>query len=183
MQALTFCSTGKPDPYLSSDDLANALVSHADVVRLGVFGHTHMDEFHLLGTGDAGVPVKVVGSVSPVTGNLPSFVVAKVAPTSATLLDYTVYEASNKTGAGTTWTREYSFDEQYGETSFTAASLSDLIGRFRADASGSSDQSKAYQKHFYKGLSLPLPGPFWVDYVCSLDHPSGAGFKGCVCGK
>jgi sphingomyelin phosphodiesterase acid-like 3 len=181
MQGAAFCSGDKADPYLASDDLANALISHADVIRLGVFGHTHMDELHLLGTGAAGVPIKVVGSISPVTGNLPSFVVAKVAPASATLLDYTVFEASNKTGAATTWTREYAFDEQYGESNFTAASLGDLIGRFRADASGASDQSRAYQRHFYKGLSLPLPGPFWVDYVCSLDHPDAAGFKSCVC--
>jgi sphingomyelin phosphodiesterase acid-like 3 len=39
--------------------------------------------------------------------------VGKVAPAAAELMDYTVYVASNETGVGTTWTKEYSFDETY----------------------------------------------------------------------
>jgi sphingomyelin phosphodiesterase acid-like 3 len=162
--------------------LTTALTSHADVVKLAVFGHTHMDELHLLGSRDAGIPVKVVASVSAVSGNLPSFTVAKVAPASAMLMDYTVYEASNMTGVGTTWSKEYAFDDEYHETSFSAAALGDLIGRFRADGEGSSAESRAYQRHFFKGMTGLLPGPLWEGYVCSLDHPTADGFKACVCG-
>ncbi len=43
------CRSAKVETFLSSDDLSNALASHADVVRLALFGHTHMDEMHLLG--------------------------------------------------------------------------------------------------------------------------------------
>jgi len=175
------CKSAKVETFLSSDDLSNALESHADVVRLALFGHTHMDELHLLGSKGAGVPVKVVASVSAVDGNMPSFTVGKVDPTSATLMDYTVYEASNATGVGTAWAKEYGFGETYHEASFSAAALGDLIGRFRADAAGTSAESHAYQTHYFKGL-LPFGlGPFWSGYVCSLDHPTADGFKACVC--
>jgi len=180
--AATLCTGGEVEGYLSSDALANALTSHADVVKLALFGHTHMDELHLLGSGDAGVPMKVVASISPVSGNIPSFTVSKVAPSSAMLIDYTVFEASNTTGVDTTWPKEYSFKETYGEDAFSAKTLADLIGHLRADSFGTGQESLAYQTHFFKGHS-PIPlGPFWEGYVCSLDHGTGVGFRTCVCG-
>ena len=179
---LKLCPDGHVDSFLSSDKLAITLAGNADVVRLAVFGHTHMDELHLLGSKDAGVPMKVVASVSPVDGNTPSFTVGKVVPASATLVDYKVYEASNATGVGTTWPEEYDFDATYHEPNFSAKSLDALIGRFRVDVGGTSAESQAYQQHFFKGLSASLPGPLWEGYVCSLDHPTADGFKACVCG-
>jgi sphingomyelin phosphodiesterase acid-like 3 len=181
-KGLAMCMGGGAETFLSSDALESALTSHADVVRLAIFGHTHMDELHLLGTKENGIPMKVVASVTPVDGNTPSFTVGKVAPASATLTDYTVYVASNKTGAGTTWAKEYGFDETYRETSFTAKALDDLIGRFHADSEGASAESQAYQHHFYKGETRSLPGPLWQGYVCSLDHPTSEGFAACACG-
>jgi sphingomyelin phosphodiesterase acid-like 3 len=181
-KGLAMCLGGGAEMYLSSDALESTLTSHADVVRLAIFGHTHTDELHLLGTKEAGIPMKVVASVTPVDGNLPSFTVGKVAPASATLTDYTVYVASNKTGEGTTWAKEYGFDETYHAPSFTARSLDDLIGRFHADSEGTGAESQAYQHHFYKGETRSLPGPLWQGYVCSLSHPTSDGFAACVCG-
>jgi sphingomyelin phosphodiesterase acid-like 3 len=181
-KGIGLCASGGVEGYLSSDALADSLTNHADVVRLALFGHTHMDELHLLGSKESGVPMKVAASISPVDGNTPSFTVSKVAPVTAVMTDYTVYTASNMTGVGTTWSKEYAFDETYSETSFSAKALDDLIGRFRADTSGTSAESLAYQTHFFKGHA-PIPlGPFWQGYVCSLDHATGDGFKACVCG-
>ncbi len=175
------CANGNPESFLSSDALTNALTAHADVVRLAVFGHTHLDELHLLGDKGSEVPVKVVGSISPVDGNTPSFTVARVAPASATLVDYAVYDASNATGIGTTWAREYDFRETYHEPNFSAKSLDNLIGRFRADAASSSAESIAYQRNYLNGFPITRMGPFWQSFVCSLDHSTAAGFKACVC--
>jgi len=173
--------------FLYSDELTDLLESHADVITLAIFGHTHMDELHLLQANDAakgsGVPVKVVSSVSPVDGNMPSVTVGRVSPTSAQLTDYTVFVASNATGIATAWAKEYSFDETYRETAFTAPALEDLIGRFRADLPGTSPETQAYIQHFYKGGGLPALalGQYWQAYVCSMDRPTAKGFKGCIC--
>ncbi len=176
------CGNGGAETYLSSDALETALTSHADVVRLALFGHTHMDELHLLGNKASGVPVKVVASITPVDGNLPSFTVGKVAPASATLMDFTVFVASNPTGVGTTWTKEYGFRDTYHEGSYSATDLEDLIARMRADTEGTGAEAQAYQRYFYKGMN-PIPlGPLWEKYVCSLDQPTAEGFKACACG-
>ena len=181
MKSATLCSGGDAVSYLSTDKLAGALTAHADIVRLALFGHTHMDELALLGSGAAGVPVKVVASVTAVSGNTPSFTVGQVQPKSATLMDYSVFMATNQSGVGTKWDFEYRFGETYHEESFTAKSLDALIARFSADSAGSSAESQAYQKYFFKGASISELGPYWAGYVCTLNHTSAADFKTCVC--
>ncbi len=180
-----FCAAGGKSvtTFLYSDALADMLQNSADVITLTIFGHTHMDELHLLGTGKSAVPMKVVSSVSPVSGNLPSVTVGSVAPAPAELADYTVYVASNRTGVGTVWTKEYAFDETYHETAFTGAALEDLVGRFRADLPGTSAETQAYEQHFFKGggLAALALGSYWQGYVCGMDHPTAEGFKACVC--
>jgi sphingomyelin phosphodiesterase acid-like 3 len=177
------CMSGGAEEYLATNDLSSVLEKNADIVKLAVFGHTHFDELHLLASKGTGVPVKVVASVSPVNGNIPSVTVAKVAPAAAELTDYTVYVASNETGVGTTWTKEYSFDETYHEAGFTATTLADLIGRLHADHDGIGAESRGYQKYYYNGAPITMPGPLWAGYVCSLDHPTAEGFAACVCGN
>ena len=176
------CVSGGAEQYLATNDLSNVLEKHADIVKLAVFGHTHFDELHLLPGKSAGVPVKVVASVSPVNGNNPSVTVGEVAPATAELMDYTVYVASNETGVETTWTKEYGFDETYHEAGFTATMLANLIGRLHADHDGIGAESNAYQRYYYNGAPIAMPGP-WAGYVCSLDHPTAEGFAACVCGN
>ncbi len=175
------CASGA-EQYLSTNDLLNVLEKHADIIRLAVFGHTHFDELHLLANKGAGVPVKVVASVSPVNGNNPTVTVGQVAPAAAQLTDYTVYVASNNTGVNATWSKEYGFGETYHEAAFTAATLADLIGRLHADHAGTGAENQAYQAHYYNGAKITLPGPLWAGYVCSLDHPTANGFAACACG-
>ena len=90
-----------------------------------------MDEVRLLEPADAdaaekGVAVKMVPSISPVDGNNPSFTVARIDAATATMKDYRVVAASNKTGVDTTWTEEYDFAKTYKEPAFSAATLEDL---------------------------------------------------------
>ena len=181
IKGAAICSGGNATTYLSTDKLANALTAHSGIVRLALFGHTHMDELALLGTATAGVPVKVVASVTAVTGNTPSFTFAQVSPSSATLMDYSVYIASNQSGIATKWALEYSFGTTYHEPSFTPSSLNELIARFSADSSGTSAESQAYQTHFFKGAPISELAPFWSGYVCTMNHTTTSDFKSCVC--
>jgi len=174
------CSGAKITMFLGSDRLNEVLEKHADVVRLGLFGHTHMDEVRLL-AGDGGkVPVKMVASISPVDGNRPTFTLAQVDAGSATLNDWTVFEASNDTGKDTKWTREYSYKETYHEPDFSAASAGDLIGQFHADADGAKPASRAYETYFSPAM-LPVLSLVWPQYACGLDHTTKESFKACVC--
>jgi len=56
--------------FLGSEKIAEELVDFSDVVELGIFAHTHMDEVRLLepesGSPAKGVAVKMVSSISPI---------------------------------------------------------------------------------------------------------------------
>jgi len=184
------CGGEKPDLFLKPDDLDDLLIQYADVVKLALFGHTHMDEMRLLTpeSGDAqtvarhSVAVKLVASITPVHGNNPSFTVGEVDPLSATLLDYEVIEASNQTGVDSTWSKEYDFDSTYHERAYSPAALRQLIGEFREDPKARSAVSQAYIRHYFKSDLAPVLTPFWPQYTCSLANTTAQSFAGCVCG-
>lgn len=171
------CAEGTIKMFLGSDRLTDVLVKHADVVKLALFAHTHSDEVRVLG---GKIPVKLVGSISPVNGNRPTFTVAQVDAATATLKDYTVFEASNATGIGTTWAREYSFRDVYKEPDFSGTSVKDLVAQLQADGAGSKPASEAYENFFTPGM-MPLLSLVWPQYACALNHTTEAAYKACVC--
>jgi len=172
------CAGAKVKLLLSSDELAETLVQYADVVRLALFAHTHFDEVRLLG---GKVPMKLVSSVSPVNGNRPTFTVAAVNAKTATLEDYTVFEASNMTGVGTTWSKEYGFRETYGKKDFSGASVAQLVGQLQGDPVGLRSASRSYETYFAPGV-LPVLGLVWPKYACALTNTTEETYKSCACG-
>ena len=183
------CGGQAPVLFLSSQKMADLLIEYADVVRLGIFGHTHMDEMRILEpegnqlpAKDSGrVAVKLVSSISPGTGNNPSFTIARINPTSAALKNFDVVAASNQTGIATTWATEYDFAQTYHETQYTPATVKGLIEVFKADHEAKASTSKAYIHNYFVGdRSLEL-SPFWSQYVCSLDSYTAKTFATCYC--
>jgi sphingomyelin phosphodiesterase acid-like 3 len=178
------CGGDKAATFLASNQLGDVLVENADVIRLGLFAHTHMDELRLLtpenGAKGRGVAIKMVSSISPVDGNNPSFTVAQIDPASATLVDYEVFAASDRTG--TSWSKEYDYGQTYDQPSFSTAALEKLLDEFRADPDAKTDASRAYISNFLVGDRSSLIKPLWPQYVCALSHYNAAGFAGCVCG-
>jgi sphingomyelin phosphodiesterase acid-like 3 len=183
------CGSEGPAMFLSDDRLADLLIEYADVVRLTIFAHTHMDEIRLLepegadshGLPERGVAVKLVPSISPVDGNNPSFTVASVNPSTAVLQNYEVIAASNQTGIATTWSKEYDYAQTYQESEFSPAALKRLISEFKEDRRAQTDASEEYIRNYFAGNSVPEIKPFWPQYVCSLANPTAKGYAACVC--
>ena len=185
------CGGEKPTMFLGSKDLADVLTEYAGTVRLGLFGHTHMDEMKLLhddaGSG-ARVPIKLVPSITPVNGNDPAFTVAKVDVKTVTLVDYSVYAANNKTGVGTVWSREYTYSSTYKLPDYSAESLGKLMDGFVSDKAGTSAASYAYQEFYFvgdRGISAILKAAamrmVWPGYACSMTEGGAKGFRECAC--
>jgi sphingomyelin phosphodiesterase acid-like 3 len=182
------CGNEPADMFLSSDKLADLLIEYADVVRLGIFAHTHMDEVRLLepeggaahGSWEHSVAIKLVPSISPVNGNKPSFTVARVNPSSAVLEDYEVIAASNQTGIATIWRKEYDYAETYHQAQLSPAAIRELVAQFKDDSRATTGASEAYIRNYFVG-DLPEIKPFWPQYVCSLANHTAKGFAGCVC--
>lgn len=183
------CGGQAPVMFLSPDKLADLLVEYADVVRLGIFAHTHMDEMRLLGpegterqaAGEHRVAIKMVPSISPVDGNNPSFTVARVNPSSAVLQNYEVIAASNQTGIAATWTREYDYAQAYHEAQFSPSTVKELIEEFKTDRGAKTQPSEEYIRDYFVGDRSFELSPFWPQYVCALDNRTAKAFAACVC--
>jgi sphingomyelin phosphodiesterase acid-like 3 len=182
------CKGNAPTMYLSSEALPEAMAGYGDVIRLAIFAHTHMDEVRLLEPAKSdqeasGVAVKMVGSISPIDGNNPSFTVAQVEARSATLKDYRVFVASNQTGVDATWKEEYDFAKTYNEPAFDAATLGDMISGFEADGTAQTSASRSYIHNYMTGMGTRELNLFWHAYVCALKNDEGDAYSACVCGK
>ena len=186
------CAGQAPVMFLASDDLANTLAEFPDVIRLALFGHTHMDEFRIYTTPAGSIPVKLVPSITPVNGNNPAFTLAEIDPATATLKDYTVYSANNQTGINTTWAEEYRYSTTYHQPNLSGASLEKLTTSFVDDKSGTTDASHAYQQFFYVGdtgaaktikaaMNAAAMQIVWPAYACAINHADAASFRTCAC--
>jgi sphingomyelin phosphodiesterase acid-like 3 len=182
------CAGDAPEGYLSSDDLLKAITDFGDVIRLALFGHTHMDELRVYASSVGGqqvlVPGKLVPSISPVSGNDPAFTVAQIDPASAMLSDYTVFAADNQTGVGTKWKQEYRYSADFGMPDLSGASLQKLVSGFIDDKSGTQPATLDYQQHFFVGgsgkasIAMKLA---WPAYACVMGNGTAASFRACVC--
>ncbi len=176
------CSVKEPAELLGSDAFVDTLTDFADVVRLAIFAHTHMDEMKLL-HNDAGadIPAKLVPSVSPVNGNTPAYVVGRVNPVTATLMDYSVYARGTASGV---WSEEYDYRELYGMPDYSASSVKKLTASLAGDTSGDSELSRKYARWFYPGdpglYALGLH-QIWPAYACATKENGGKAFHDCMC--
>jgi len=186
------CTNAKPDMFLLSDQLSNALIEGGDTIRLGIFAHTHMDEMRLLeadasdgfptqSTPPQRVLIKMVSSISPVDGNNPSFTVANVNPATAVLQDYEVIAASNQTGVDTKWSKEYDYAQTYHEAEFSTGAVRHLMAEFKEDRDSKLQISNDYMRNYFVGDRSFELKPFWPQYVCALTNATARSYAACVC--
>jgi sphingomyelin phosphodiesterase acid-like 3 len=124
----------------------------------------------------------MVSSISPVHKNLPSFTLAQVDPSTAALVDYSVFSSPDLTGDSTAkWKQEYDFGQSYNLAAFSASTLSQLIAAFAADPGGTTQDSTDYVGDFSAGNPSSLLQMFWPQYVCTLSNHTAQAFKACVC--
>lgn len=177
------CQMTEPTPMLTSDALANTLTEFADVVRLALFAHTHMDEIKSLHSqSGATVAAKLVPSISPVNGNNPAFTIAEVFPSTATLMDYTVFVAGDKTASS--WSQEYRYSTAYKMKDFSAASVAQLSASLANDRRGTANDSATYQKWYFPGDNGAYARglrQIWPSYACATTEEGGAAFHDCMC--
>jgi sphingomyelin phosphodiesterase acid-like 3 len=178
------CGGQAADTFLATDRMTDLLVNAADVVKLGIFAHTHMDELRLLEPARpdvayaTSVAVKMVPSISPVDGNNPSFMIAQINPSTAMLQDYEVIAASDHNGES--WASEYDYEHAYHEASFSPEALGHLIAEFKDDPHYKTEASQQYLRSYYKGTLQEIK-PFWPQYACALGNNTAQQFAACVC--
>lgn len=181
-----------PHRFLHDDAVREALLDYADVIRVAIFAHTHMDEVRVLSRGagagagaqKAVIPVKLVPSVTPYFGNHPSFLVASIDPRTLVLKDWRTFVSPGPDGSTPPWTEGYRFSTAYHLPDLSAASALQLADGFVADRSGRQTRSKLYRDHFYAGdLGLYAVGlaQLWPAFACGVREDQPETFHKCLC--
>ena len=152
---------------------------YASTVTVSLAGHTHMDDFRLMGTAASPFAyIHITPAVSPLFTNNPAYEVMTYLPQKATIADYSVIHFTLNT-ATPAWGLEYSFDSAYGQTSYTPQSLAAV----RA-AIGSDPATRALYLQYYTASnpgSKTITQETWKGYWCGTGARNPAGFSACYC--
>jgi sphingomyelin phosphodiesterase acid-like 3 len=154
---------------------------------MGIFGHTHQNEFRVAGEGANAVPLLIVPSVSPIFQNNPSFLVADT-DAAFHITDFrTVYlpmsgnEPAAQNAAQTTttpaWQQEFDFDHAYAQPRWDATSLTAITRLLKRDAV----MRAAFFLRMSSGSQFATVPTRWQDaYLCGLTHLSAETVLPCV---
>ena len=165
---------------------------HARMVQLVFAGHTHMDEFRLLGApSHPDGMVLVTPGISPIFGQNPGFHVYEVAA-SGRLLDRETWALTNLTeisaAVAPAWRREYRFSELWGGVGLDAPGLAELAS---AIADAPATRAKWYSA-FRVGRTAAwrepggvaqLPPAVFAAYRCAISDVPAAAYRRCLCGE
>ncbi|HEV7590807.1 MAG TPA: metallophosphoesterase [Longimicrobium sp.] len=154
--------------------------AYADVIRLHLTGHTHMNEFRVYDTGSGGVADVGVPAVSPIFGNNPGFVSMRLDPTGKAL-DYTAYAF---TGAGSPplpgaggWVALFDFGALYRQSAVTGAAMNSAAALIASD----STVRAAWERNYAGGRTGQNPtSANWQGYWCAIRNLEGPAYAACA---
>jgi len=153
-------------------------------IHVAFAGHTHMDDFRVLPTGEgSGAVCKIAPAVSPIFGNNPGYQVYQYDRRTGGLENYRTYFLTNlpandspadpKPGR---WAFEYDFRDAYGLGALSARAVDRLAERLKDN-----DATRAHYRTYY-GVSAPpefTPRMFPV-YRCAITNPRNTEFLKCL---
>jgi sphingomyelin phosphodiesterase acid-like 3 len=159
------------DTYL--DPFVTLMRRYAETIAASFAGHTHMDEFRLI--GDAGAVV-LTPAVSPIYDQNPSFAIYSYTQNNR-VLDRTLYYL-DLSAPQTDWAEEYSFDEAWNVPTLDLAHLQQVATTIDASA-----EARAKWLRYYRvsHLSPPMPDDVARAYTCAISNISSAAYARCRC--
>ena len=155
-------------------ELIASLRKFSNTVRYGIYGHTHMMEFRVIGGDPAGPQLAHQGipAVSPLFDNNPAFVVLTLDAASRAITDYAVHALTNGS-----WSKEYAFREAYGGEPFSVAALGKLYGALDANP----DARNSFMRFYDSGSGRAGPSmTTWRTYWCGIGNADAASFTRCM---
>lgn len=162
---------GPPVPLLTGQGQAALLgaLQEADVPAL-LFGHLHMSTYRI----GSGTPMLGVPSISPIFGNNPAFLTARVGR-DGSIADFTAH-ALDLGRPHPQWRREYSFDHAYGLGVFDLGSLTRLQTLLATDTT----MRHAYEHRYVSGGKYAITEAEYPAYACGAIALEAKAFEACV---
>jgi sphingomyelin phosphodiesterase acid-like 3 len=153
------------------------LAEYSDVIRAGIFGHTHMNEFRVAGKGRKSVAIQVVPSVTPIYLNNPAFLVAQVSP-EFSIEDYQAWRLSlGSSAAGSGWAKEYDFAETYGAGGLSGTHMQQVGEELMKEPEM---RKKYFQYLVSESARISAPTGMQSEYLCILTNLTPEAALPCV---
>ncbi len=170
-----------------------ALMHHyRDTVIAGFAGHTHMDEFRLIGPGGGAAPdgfTLVTPAVSPIFGQNPAFA-RYTTDADGTLRDRTMFFLPNLEQASPTadpaWRAEYSFNDAWQVHGIDAPTLAAINRRIGSDAADRTrwetmfPVSRPAMWQAQTGSATPTAAALRVHW-CTAQTVDPSAYTACIC--
>jgi sphingomyelin phosphodiesterase acid-like 3 len=152
------------------------------LVTMILAGHTHMDEFRILPTGDV---LEQLPGISPCFGNNPAYKVLSMAQDTFTPTDYTSfdYDLANRPAQ---FTSLYEFSAVYGTQNILGTSLQQLYPGLASDSSTRDFYTLLYGSGTtsMNPVTLapwnPINRVNWPIFGCTIGKMDGPGYIRCV---
>lgn len=175
----------------TTDRFLQLVRGNGDLIGAIFAGHTHMDEFRLLGDPDHpdGLVLGTPG-ISPLFAQNPGFHVYDVGA-SGQLLDRQTWALKNLPlvgpGVAPDWRAEYRFDQLWGLPGLDPPGLAALAGRIATDPATRRNWFSVYRvgREAAWGISggvQALPPEEFAAYHCAITAVAVDAYRCCVCG-
>lgn len=159
------------------------ILKHRETVQFVFSGHTHMDDFRIIGDGREPVVVnKLVPSVSPIFRNNPGFQVYQYDRKTGAVRNYQTYYLSNLSTAGTPttigqleWKLEYDFMAAYDQKALDVSAFTSIARHLKISAPVQDIYMRFYSVNgppAFDKLMLPA-------YACAILHTTLEEFEKC----
>ncbi len=166
----------------TQDAFLSTLGAYPHLVTLMLAGHTHMDEFRLLATGDV---VEQLPGISPCFGNNPAYKVLTIprdtfTPTDYQSLDYDLSSMPAQFGS------LYQFSATYGAQRTLGAALQQLYPRLNDVQSDRDTYSLLYMSGSTSVNPIttkpwnPIDSVNWPIFGCTIGKTAKQDYLGCV---
>jgi Icc-related predicted phosphoesterase len=162
-----------------NDRFISLVKTYAPVITAGFCGHTHMDDFRVLvdpQTSQAVSFIRIAPAVSPQFGNNPGYLQMSYDRQEFFLKNYVLYYL-NLEISGPNWAKEYAFNDVYGQTAVTAATLLTVYNGIKTDPA----VRKSYM-NYYNVSDRPhsvLTDANWKAYCCGIGNWTQTSFESC----
>ena len=132
------------------------------VIAMSLAGHTHMDEFRLMSSGNT---LAITAGISPVFGNNPAYKIFTLDSLSLAPTDYSAV-CCNLLVTPSQFSNYYTFSQAYDLEGPLANSLAELFPTLNA----SNGEQKQYQGAFHSGNNTanPITSTNWPVYWCGI---------------
>jgi sphingomyelin phosphodiesterase acid-like 3 len=155
---------------------------HGGIIQIALAGHTHTDDFRVVGTKDNSSPVflRITPSISPIYLNNPGFSVLKYDPTSGDILDILTYYLNlSPGGTDPQWKGEYSFSRAYESSSLSPANMLQLAARIHDDPK----VRQIFAGFYAVSAPSPITDTNWPFFSCAQTILQSANYSRCVQGQ